>query len=280
MAKGKPATEVVVEPDPPSELDESIEVDLTEKPPAPKAPTADEIAKQLQDFQAKYDASLKAMENQLAASRRINERLQREMSQRPTLPVTPLAPTPPADELDQLVESGQWKQAVAKLAAQEAERLYQARETERQRQEVTIQRQTRLASAKEEVVKYYPELDPESGDPESIVHKAYVEVLNHHPEYLGNEFGPVLAMRDMESTLRDHGMEPRSWKAPATKPSPDALRRERTQSTTLPPGRPSGATNAFVLTKEQKTIAEQTGIPLEDYAKYAKALETGGEVTT
>ena len=253
-------------------VEEAVEtIHLSEEKPV-ELSSEDKIAAKVKaDFESLYGGRLEQIENRLKGSYRINERLQKENEQLKAQVTQPKPAAPVVeDELDALVQKD-WKAAVAKIASDQANQLYQQRiELDR----LTTQQQNRerlLETSKQTVIQQYPDLDPETGNPESEISKAYVAELNKDQSLLSNEHGPEIAMYRMQQTLG----EP---KVKAVGANAEVIRRQRVAAGSLTPSRTSTGDQTVTVTKDQKDFYEYWGIDPKQYAKISKALEQGGGV--
>ena len=103
----------------------------------------------------------------------------------------------------------------------------------------------------------------------------YISVLNEDQGLLTNIHGPELAMFRMEEKLRLQGKTPAPLQPIVDK---ELARRQRVSGTGLPSGQGRNKSTTYVLTKDQQLLAERSGIPLDQYAKVARSLESGAEV--
>ena len=259
--------EVTVKPS-----DPALEVDL-ETTPTPE-PTADEklSAKIRADFEKLYGGKLEQVENRLRGAQRINTQLQQKVStleQRLT-PPAPVTPQSAKDaELQALVDKGEWQVAVARVASEQAEKLYQDRTALAQRQAaLQVQEQT-LETSKSLVIQKYPDLDPETGDAYSDISRVYVAILNQDPALLSNPYGPEIAMYRMEQALQQQttGVQ-----------SAETIRQQRVGQTQLAPPRTTPGNGKVVLTHEQKEFIDYHGIDPKTYARIQQSLAQSGGV--
>lgn len=183
------------------------------------------------------------------------ERLMKQAPARPAPVVDPAS----ADPDDVLLEKD-WKAAVRKQARVEAEAILSERERMAQQEREAEESKNRLASAKKHVIDKYPDIMKD----ETEIAQRYVRVINEHPEYLHNDFGPILAMRDMEDELRKEGRLDE-----VTKKVVDAevARRARADGGSATRTSTGGATKKIVLSAEQKAVADSLGVKYEVYAK-------------
>ena len=240
-----------------------VGVTETPVPETPKAqPAVDpELVQRLQNKIHAYDRILATPRQELDA-------IKQKVAEPPKPePASTAALT--QDEYDKLVEAGQGKEAVRGLGKEVATQGYQEMFAQQQVQTALHTRQTALEHSKQAVLQKYPDLDPEGGNPDSEVSKAYTQVLNEYPTLFQVENGPEIAMALMEA--RKH--------APAA-PNPDARRVRATQAS-LPPSRAGGAATPMALTAEDKRYIENNRIPggPERVAQIRRTLEQRGEVS-
>lgn len=169
------------------------------------------------------------------------------------------------DDYDELVQKD-WKQAVRKLASDEyAERRKKEIEEETQlraeQDKVSVLEQSRQA-----VRDKYPEID----DPGSEISQRFTKILNSKQEYLKNEYGPLLTMREVEDELRSEGRLDEFTKKAVEK---EVARRTRAQGGAVPRGsKGTGSASQVTLTKDQKELCDFHNIPYENYASNLKKL--------
>lgn len=194
------------------------------------------------------------------------ERLMKQGNGRPAPVIDPAS----ADPDDVLLEKD-WKAAVRKQARPEIEAVLAERERLAQQEREVEESKNRLASAKKHVIDKYPDIMKDDTE----IAQRYVKVINEHPEYLNNDYGPILAMRDMEDELRKEGRFDE-----VTKKAVDAevARRARADGASATKGSAGGVTKKITLTAEQKSVADSLGIKYENYAKILeKNLREGVE---
>lgn len=256
-----------------SATDGSVEIDIEQKP-AGDGKSAQ--ATPVQPQETAQDKAWKAIENQLAATRRVNEKLQKELAEIKTKIATP-SPSAPVvattNELDKLVADGRWQEAVGKVAEEKAQKLFEQKELLRIQQDQAAQSVQRLEQAKQSVIEKYPDLHPETGNAESPVSVAYAQTLNEHPEYLKNEFGPVLAMYEMEKKMN----QPVTQRFQDAGANYETVRRGRANAASLPPSRPASGKNMVTIDRDEKAMIDYSGINAQTYAKVKKALAGGAE---
>ena len=165
-----------------------------------------------------------------------------------------------ADPDDVLLEKD-WKAAVRKQARVEAEAMWAEQKRLNEHESAASESRNRLESAKKHVIDKYPDIlknDTELASRDTAI-------INEHPEYLHNDFGPILAMRDMEDKLRQEGrLDEFSKKAVET----EVQRRTRADGGSTTKGSVTGkTTKSITLTAEQKAVADSLGVKYEVYAK-------------
>lgn len=176
----------------------------------------------------------------------------------------------PQDEWDQKLEKD-WKGTVRELARLEAEEIRkQEKEFERQQAEKN-EAMTLLNRNKLQVLQKHQELNDENSPKAEI----FRQVIQEHPEYTTNPFGPVLAMRDMEDRLREQGVYDEPVKQIVTK---EVARQVRTNAGSVAKGATGATGKTVVLSKEQKDFCDANNIKYQDFAKYSSMLKTNREV--
>ena len=250
----------------PEEVDTSQE--KVEVVPEVKASVEDQLAAKIKDdFEKLYGSRLKQTEDRLHGAQRINERLTKDLEQFKAKANAPSATlsTPSSTDPWAGIENGQvWKAEIEKLASQKAEEILKQQEAERQSQTYLQQQVQTLDASKRSVIAKYPDLDPEAGNSDTPISKAYVSVLAEHPDWLVNPYGPTLAMYAMEEKLKSEA---------ATAQAPG---KSRLAAATLTPARlaPAGG-ERMTLTREQKAFCDRHLIKYEDYLKTAAAVDQG-----
>ena len=173
------------------------------------------------------------------------------------------------DEYDELVEKD-WKQAVRKLAQEEYLRERQFQLQQEQQRNIENSRLSILDQSRQKVMEKYPEVQ----DPQSDISKRYMSILNKNQDYLRNERGPILAMRDLEDELREEGRLDEFTKRVVEK---EVNRQVRTGATGAPRGSTPGSNgNRVSLTREQQEFCKNNSIKFEDYALMLKKQEASG----
>lgn len=164
-----------------------------------------------------------------------------------------IKPSEAQDELDKMLEQGEWRKPVSAIAEETVQRILRQRESE-QHQIAGQQEKARiLETSKKQVREKYPDID----DPNSETAKSYMKILNEKPHYLKSEFGPILAMRDMEDIKNA---------TESAEEDAEAIRRNRANAGSLRPGTPSKS-KTITLTKEQKEFCKNAGLSEESYLK-------------
>lgn len=169
------------------------------------------------------------------------------------------------DEYDKLVEKD-WKAAVRKLAQEEAASLRQKEREEEARRQMEAKQLTALEQSKKTVLDRYPDLKDETSE----VAQKFKEVVAKHPEYISNEYGPILAMREMEEELRSEGKLDNFSKKVVDK---EVERRARTGATSIPKGA-APSSGKTTLTPEERRFCEFNGIKYETYLKNKHSLSS------
>ncbi len=243
----------------------------------------------------------KWMENQLAAQRRVIERLDRTVRDLTTRPAAPKPPVPSADILpadapqatvdkyNALVDAGRWQDAVGLIAETRTQQILKQRDQEtaaaqaEKAREQSIQAHLRLlATSKAKVATRYPALDAETGDSAAeearLYEEAFKQVEQETPEALQFPTAPELVMYRMEDLARQRGM---TLKPQGLHTNGGAFSRGSPPRGGTPPSRGGGAPGRVVtLSADDKTFCDFHGIKYEDYAKNRAALVTEGTVTT
>ena len=258
------------------------EIDLNAKPPV--EPTAEEklAAKVKEDIGRLYAGKLAQVENRLKGSQRINTTLQQKISvleQRVNQPIASLPPQrvpgqhPRAAELQAQVDAGQWIPAVGEVAEERAEvvaqRVLQRHLQEQQGQQVRAAQEQLVSRAVALVVQKYPDLDPDMGNSDSDVARAYAAVFNEDPSLYNSPYGPEIAMYRMEQALTSaqHGQV-----------SAETARQQRLGQTGLAPARPVPSTGKVTIDREEKEFIDYHGIDPKVYAKMKQSLAQQGGV--
>ena len=278
----KKETPGVVDDEPVVEIDEtepkpkegegSVEVDVTESDTV--TPSAEEqlAAKIKADFEKLYGGKLDQVENRLRGAQRINTQLQQKLSAlEQRLPPKPeSAPQSARDaELQALVDKGDWQTAVAKVAQEQAEKLYQERTLLAHRQATLAAQEQTLETSKQTVIQRYPDLDPETGDANSEVSHLYTQMLNADPMLLSNPYGPEMAMYRMEQQLAG---------AQNGQQTAETQRQQRVAQTGLAPSRPVPQPGKVILDRDQKEFIDYHGLDPKVYAKIQQSLGQSGSV--
>ena len=263
---------VVSDPEPTPKPEPVEEIDLNA--PVVKEPTAEEkiAAKVKEDLERLYTGKLSQVENRLKGAQRINTTLQQKISALEQKLTPASAPTPQSTrdaELQALVDKGDWQTAVAKVASAEAEKLYLERTAIAQRQAALQDQEQALETSKSLVTQRYPDLDPEMGNPESEVSRAYTQILNQDPRLLSNPYGPEIAMYRMEQALAQ---------AQNGHVSSETARQQRLGQTGLAPARPVPSTGKVTIDREEKEFIDYHGIDPKTFAKIKQSLAQQGGV--
>lgn len=212
----------------------------------PKYVTIDElkkISKQL-DF---VSSNLRSSEKEKKELSRKLDELEGRLSGRA------IKPAEAQDELDKLLEQGEWRTPVKKVAESAIEEALSRRDAQQVAQAQESERLRILEESKKSVRSRYPDID----DPSSDNAKTYMKILNEKPHYLKSEFGPILAMRDMEDIMDSKE---------TAENSQESVRRARVSATSVKAGVPSKS-EVKTLTKEQKEFCKSSGLKEEIYLK-------------
>lgn len=166
-----------------------------------------------------------------------------------------------------------WKGTVDEIADARVEAKLREREEQANRQAEIFRENQLRDDNKRKVLERHKELSDENSPKADI----FRQVVQEHPEYLTNPFGPVLAMRDMEDRLRENGYVDDSVRPMVNK---EVARQIRTNGTSIAKGNtnPSGQ-KTITLSKEQKEYCDTHNVKYEEYAKYATMLNNKREVS-
>ena len=267
--------DVIIE-DAPSKADElGVTVDLDKKDEVKPDPKLEQLRTDLKaEFEKEFQTRVKPFINQAEQSRRQVEqyRLQLEHATR----TSAKTPEQDKDELDKLVDSGNWKEAVTRLADQRATAIIQQREQQVRIEQDALSRKQLLDASITKVTTLYPELNEQTGDPTSEISKSFTKIMNQNVDLMSNPRGPELVMHEMEQEMIAGGKTPRSWQTSAR--SASGASGSRASTTTLSPSRQALPSNKVVLTREQKDFCDRQGLKYEDYARVARTLESTGGV--
>lgn len=260
---------VIGKADEPDEKLSEVEVDLEKKEEKevkkePVYVTVDElkaIQKQLNGVSATI-RHVKDIPDQIAA-------LKEEISKNRTL--TSGEKKEAKDELDEMLEKGDWRTPVERLAERKFKSMMD--EKDRVQSEVQARREklSILESNKKSVLEKYPEIE----DSESEVSKIYQRIANENPRYLASEDGPILVMRKMEDELRKDGRLDEFTKEVVSK---EVARQTRVGAGAVPRSSAPSTNGKIVLTQEQKRFCDANDVKYENYAKFVKSSKQGVEV--
>ena len=237
------------------EKPETPEVEKPEKKEEPKYVTVEDLQKLQKQFNGVSQTlrHIKDIPGQIAE-------LRQSIQQNRTL--SPVKKQEAQDELDELLEKGDWRTPVKKVAEMRFEELMAERDEKFRLSQAQNMKLSTLEENKKVVRDRYQDID----DPESEIAKRYQKVLSEKPHYLGSEFGPVLAMRDMEDELRSEGRLDEFTKKAVEK---EVTRQTRAGAGGVPKAAISGS-NKVVLSKEQKDFCDSNGIKYENYLKFVR----------
>jgi len=173
------------------------------------------------------------------------------------------------DELDEMLEKGDWRTPVKQLAQKEFQEMMARQQAEWSELQARSVKMSTLEKSKQTVRERYPDID----DPDSEISRKYQKVLAENPQYLQNEFGPTLAMRDMEDELRQEGRLDEFSKKIVEK---EIIRQTRAGIGAVPKNNVQTSGNKIVLTKEQKDFCDANDIKYQDYAKFLRGNSREG----
>ena len=249
----------------PEPLSVELETNPNEKP-EPKVESKAKEEKPKEEPKYVDIAELKKLTeklNGISFSLRTNEKSEKELSKKledleTRLSGRSIKPAEAQDELDKLLEQGEWRKPVAIIAEETVERILKQREAEQHNFQQQSQRVQKYEVAVKTVYDRYPELK----DPESNITKTWMKVVNDHPEWHGEPLGPIAAMHAMEEILE---------KDSDGEESAEAKRRARVNATSVRPGTPA-KTQTIALTREQKEFCKNSGISEDKYLQTLKSM--------
>ena len=239
--------------------EESLEVDLEPKKEVAKEEPKYVTADQLDKLQKQFNGISKTLRHVEGVPSQIAE-LQKVINSRFA---SPAQKTEAKDELDEMLEKGDWRTPVNRLAEKRFNEMMDERDKQAQINQQKILKMSALSSSQKLVRDKYPDID----DQESEIARRFQKVINEKPEYLDNEFGPTLAMRDMEEELRKEGRLDEFTKQVVDK---EVARQVRVGASGVPRNPVGTSGNKITLTKEQRAFCDNVGMKYEDYGKYAK----------
>lgn len=263
MPDDKP--EVVVEPTPES-LQDQVVVDVPDVKKEAPAKKSDE-----QDL-----SRLKWLEGQTNANKRVWEKMQQKIDNLEALLTKkepePVKPPPVAANGDFWSEvDPRAKVEIEKLASQKANEILAQKEVERQVKENQKTLESELQKSTEKALQKYPDLQ----DDASELTQFWIGIVNQHPEWLNNPYGPLLVMREMEELAPQQGIRLNPSRA-TVGPNKEILKGRGNQGS-LPPSRQGIGSNKIVMTQEEKQFTDQHGIDPVRYKEIQRAVEaTGG----
>lgn len=243
----------------------SIEVDLEDKQDASKA--KDEPKYVTVDDLQKIQKQLNGVSQTIRHVRDIPsqiEEIKKSISQNKGL--TSVEKKEAKDELDEMLEKGDWRTPVERLAEKRFNELMADRERQTQTENQRQQKLNLLESNKSAVRQKYPEIDEQ----DSEIAKRYQKVLYEKPHYLSSEFGPVLAMRDMEDELRADGRLDEFSRQAVEK---EVIRKTRAGAGGLPATSAQSTGSKIMLTSQQKEFCDSHNIKYQDYGKIARQIQ-------
>ena len=242
-------------------------IDVT---PEPKVSDEEALASKIKaDFEQLYGSRLsdveKRFENFRQGSRRIESERDQLRQENARLKSQQKPSSSPEDPWTKVEDGPAWKSRIEQLAEQKAEEKLKSWQAQQQTERYVQEQASTLEASKQQVITKYPDLDPETGTTDSPVAQAYKAVLNEHPDWLVNPYGPTLAMYAMEEKLKASAS---NGNGPAPK--------SRVSLTGLTPSRPAPDTSKRqILTREQKQFCDRHNLKYEDYLKTAASVEEG-----
>ena len=272
-----------------------VKVNLEEK--APKTPVKEGVKEPTGASDAE-ERRWKALESQVAAARRINEDLKRQVQSLSDKLQKPVAPVPESgaqvlpkgtaqetvDKYDQLVEAGKWQEAVRLLSREEYKVSREVEVAQEQVRAVEARRVNALERSKQKVRDAYPTLHEDSGTPEApesvLYNQAVAQLTQEDDQFIHDPYAPELAMHRMEQLAREQGI-PLARMSPTKAPVRSV---GRAGQTSMPASRGSGGASTYTLSREQKEWCDVHFAHLpeaeryKNYARYAKMSETTGGV--
>ena len=251
----------------------SVTVDDVKKPEAPKVEEKKEAPKE-QYVSVDELKRIEKQMNQVAGALRVSEKSKGQLEKKIEELEGRLSGRnkPEAvDDLDAKLESGDWRTPVETLAEKKVNEILSRRQQEETVRAQEAERLSVLEDSKKQVRERYADID----DPSSEIAQRYMKVLNSKPKFLRNEFGPVLAMREMEDELRQEGRLDEFTKKVVDK---EVERRARASGASLRPGSPAKS-ETTVLSKEQKEFCKQHGVAEEAYLKTLKSISNRSSET-
>lgn len=237
---------------------------------------------------------LKALESQVAATRRINDDLRKQLT---SLNERLVAPKPESgaavlpkgtaqetvDKYDQLVAENKWQDAVRLLAREEYKAARDVEQAEEQVRSTEERRLRTLERSKQMVEQLYPNLSRKTGDPaspESLLFDEAVDQLSSEDDQFGfDPYAPELAMHRMERIAWERNLM--LTRSETVSKSP-ARSFGRAGQTSMPASRGSGGASTYTLNRDQKEWCDANLGHLPEaerykhYARFAKMSEAGG----
>lgn len=163
----------------------------------------------------------------------------------------------PQDEWDIKVQKD-WKGTVQELAEKRYKELRQAELRDQQVYQAQQQKVQLLEQNKRRVMEKHPELDDATSDKARI----FQEVIQKNPDYVYNEFGPVLAMREMEDELRKRGIVDEPTRNIVDK---EVQRQTRTNATSVRPGQQTTGVKKHIMSASDKEFCDLHKIKYETF---------------
>jgi len=257
--------EEVIAPETTETEDGGIEVNLEEE-----GKPQEEVKQEEKKVVPPVESKEKKLENQLGYTQRKLAKLEQEiLSMRQTPPpVREEVISTPTDEIDKLAQSD-WKAAVRKLGAEEAQRILREDRDKLRQQTQLTETQLSIEKNAQTALERHPELNEEGSEKTQI----WFDILNANPRWRNSPDGPLLTMYKMEEELRKKGYDIDG--EVTKKVSTEKERFIRANSTALPSSRKTAPTNKITLTKEQRDFCDSNEMKYEDYARSLQQGEMG-----
>ena len=255
----------------------TVTIDLEPKPPLKEEPKPQDLTEILSEVKHVRELN-ESLSRQVKASYRVTERLQRELDDLrrgispPKQQSTPLPAPVLDDESQRVAELKPWETPLRKIMREEAEILLKNRDEKLWLEQNERNRQEESSRSQQFVLEKYPDLAID----DSELTGTYLSVVNAHPEWNRDPFGPGRAMLEMEKVAKDQGISLKS-SSPALSPklNTEVVRRARANATSLPPSRGGTQPTKVTLSKDQEDFAKSHRIPVETYAKMVAAQNNG-----
>lgn len=261
----------------------SVVIDLAEKPVQDEKKQEGVQGKDesFSQYLQRIEQLERKLENQRSASVRVQDGMRKEIADLRATKQVVQDRKPSAQESDkfhQLIQEGRDREAV-ELVVQE--RIQKAMENDRLDREIKNAEQKRVSILEEStkwVTAKYPQLDPAKGDSEDPFSQVFDQVVNEHPEWHSDPWGPRLALQEAEHRAQQLGLSLKPQKAVGngTKPAGGG---NRVPIGSLPRSRQDLRSTEVVMSSEEKALCDRNGWKYEDYKRNQKQLEQGGSLS-